>query len=288
MIAVEYQEALQEVLRGFADDRQLALFEARSGEALRLWRLFLVKLRIAERVRGYVEEKEDSGVSDVGLKLDEDDIGGGFIPDPDQPIPSPLRASLDNDLATKVTSCGIGAFDGLRTETGHGNDHLADDFAPEELGAGPGDIPVSETDNKGNGFIPGDLGDSQGIPLTADVSSSSRETNFPGPRNNPKYELGVVPNKFGSINNQKTSNTHGALSHEVEGSYDQAKITVDSLTKDDSMSPSAKFLSRAPSPPTPESKPPPPIDSDSEIERGSLLSEDPEDENAVPDWLIFD
>jgi xeroderma pigmentosum group C-complementing protein len=31
-----------------------------------------------------------------------------------------------------------------------------------------------------------------------------------------------------------------------------------------------------------------PVESDSEIEKGSLLSEDPEDEDAVPDWLMFD
>jgi xeroderma pigmentosum group C-complementing protein len=27
-------------------------------------------------------------------------------------------------------------------------------------------------------------------------------------------------------------------------------------------------------------------DSDSEIEKGSLMSEDPEDEDAIPEWLV--
>jgi xeroderma pigmentosum group C-complementing protein len=53
VISKECQEALEEVLKCLEDQKLQAELEQKSAEALRLWRHLLLRLRIAERVKGY-------------------------------------------------------------------------------------------------------------------------------------------------------------------------------------------------------------------------------------------
>jgi xeroderma pigmentosum group C-complementing protein len=77
-----------------------------------------------------------------------------------------------------------------------------------------------------------------------------------------------------------------AASRELEGSSEKVPIAVDSSTNGDSKSASVVDIMSRPTSPQKDLQSQPPQDSDSEIEKGSLLSEDPDDEDAVPDWLI--
>ena len=91
--AVEYREALEEVVSCFADERVQAEEKRRSVEALRMWRRFLAGVRVMQRIEGY----EFEGEGNVGYKamvdkadkealVDEGDGegGGGFLPDRDR------------------------------------------------------------------------------------------------------------------------------------------------------------------------------------------------------------
>ncbi|KAL2069598.1 hypothetical protein VTL71DRAFT_14277 [Oculimacula yallundae] len=96
VIATEYREAVEAVIEGFRDERAQAEEDRRTAVALRTWKLFLLKLRIKERVDAYKESDEEDGdggdeveedddsevyVDDGGDEDDEDYGGGGFIPE---------------------------------------------------------------------------------------------------------------------------------------------------------------------------------------------------------------
>ncbi|KAJ5717704.1 hypothetical protein N7488_003350 [Penicillium malachiteum] len=89
VIAEEYVEALNEVMKSMNDDKELAAIEAKTAETLRLWRLFLLKLRIARRVQAYASDDEESeeeiSFAD-DMSVDSAEGGGGFFPDPDEPM----------------------------------------------------------------------------------------------------------------------------------------------------------------------------------------------------------
>lgn len=282
VVATEYQEALAEVLRGFADDRQQALFDARSAEALRLWRLFLIKLRISERVKGYAAEDEEPDAHPPNMSIDKDNAGGGFFPDPDQPAQSPPQDSFASEPRMDMMSHSV-------EESSHQDDALGGGFVPDKAPT-ESDTSVRENEDSGGGFTTDDLQDDGfAIPPTATRSLSSPEkAKHRGLSNAPRYELVVIPNNTEPVVKENTLKANIGNPQGLEGSSEQAALAVDSSTNRDSKSASVEFLSRPPSPPEPEPKPSSPVESDSEIEKGSLLSEDPEDEDAVPDWLMFD
>ena len=95
VIAVQYQEAVEQVLQGFYDERAGAEETRRSLEALRTWKRFYTGLKIKERIQGYKMEGE---MDDVGEELDEvgdeddDAFGGGFMPSADEPVAEPTIA----------------------------------------------------------------------------------------------------------------------------------------------------------------------------------------------------
>ncbi|CEO60581.1 hypothetical protein PMG11_05202 [Penicillium brasilianum] len=272
VIAQEFQEALDEVLRSLADERRQAAVEARSVEALRLWRLFLIKLRIAERVKVYADDDErmeydDEPEPEPELESDGDhteDAGGGFIPEEGGGfVPQDAGGFLPEDGGGFV----LEADEPVAEEEGGG-------FVPDEPGEG--------------GFTQDGSTEEPPAPVTQRPSTAPLPANLlrdkrPKARQAPRYELIVVPNKPES----KSDGEHqaGGLEKRLDGSSATAPITVDSSTNGGSKSASVDIVSRPPSLPEATQSPPPP-DSDSEIEQGSLLSEDPEDEDAIPEWLM--
>lgn len=269
VIAQEYQETLEEVLQSIADERRQAAVEARAAEALRFWRLFLIKLRITERVKVYADDDEKMDYADEpeisvnDMDYDEE-AGGGFIPEED-------GGCVPEDAG------------GFFADNAGG-------FVPEENQA------VAE--DEGGGFIPDEPGEGGGFihdepmkdppaPLPEPPSMAQSSATYQRDRRSkapkaPRYELIVVPNRPepGLEGQQQAS--------PLEGSSATAPIAVDSSANGGSKSASVDILSRPPSPTeaTQPSPSPPAPDSDSEIEKGSLLSEDPEDEDAIPEWLV--
>ncbi|KGO61921.1 Rad4 beta-hairpin domain 1 [Penicillium expansum] len=256
VVAIEYQEALEEVMRGLEDERRHAALEARTAEALRFWRLFLVKLRIAERVKEYAGDDEEQELEDIEDEIDVEDAGGGFFPEPDQPLNSPpLKAQGRGGMVH--------------------DQHFPEDYAGREV-----EPPSDEEDYAlGGGFLPDDHDPAPGPveppkpqPLTITRRSIPESIARNQASKTPRYSLVVVPN-------------HGSnptsVPQVIAGSSDKAPIAIDSSTYGGSKSASVVTVSRPPSPV-------PIYDSDSEIEKGSLLSEDPDDEDAIPEWLMSD
>lgn len=88
--ATEYKDAIEAVIEGFRDEQAQAEEEMRCLAALRMWKRFMVGLRIKERVDGYEMEGEEAalqpaedGEDDSGMESEEyvDDGGGGFFPE---------------------------------------------------------------------------------------------------------------------------------------------------------------------------------------------------------------
>ncbi|CAG7938067.1 unnamed protein product [Penicillium nalgiovense] len=254
VIAVEYQEALQEVLRGLEDERRNAALEARTAEALRFWRLFLMKLRIAERVKEYAGDDEEQQLEDIEDEMGAEDVGGGFFPEPDQLANIPPPRSLGKGKMVH-------------------DQHHPEDYTENEMEPSLGE----EDYTLGGGFLPDDhdpasnpVEPSKPAPLTINRTSILESIARNKAARTPRYSLVVVPNH--ELNPTSVPQV-------LAGSSDKVPIAVDSSTG--SKSASVVTISRPPSPV-------PIYDPDSEIEKGSLLSEDPEDEDAIPEWLMSD
>lgn len=292
VIASEYREALEEVLGSFADEKLRAALEARTAEVLRSWRLFLVKLRIAERVQAYAAEDEEGGGDAARMRIDEaDEAGGGFFPELDHPAQSPppglLRTASGSGNVSSETSRGHHA--GQPGEN-FGGGSMSQELQDEDSSRRPSEANEEhQGPASGGGFLQESIDDSvtANASITAHQSSATQGTRKPRQPKFPRYELIVIPNEAKKPTQQRPDPGELATPRE-EGTSEQIPITVDSSTNGDSKSASVDILSRPPSPQRPPARSPPLKDSDSEIEKGSLLSEDPEDEDAVPDWLMFD
>lgn len=268
VIAQEYQEALEEVLGSLADERRQAAVEARAAESLSLWRLFLIKLRIAERVKAYASEDEVMEYADEPempeMNMDyAEEAGGGFIPE-------------------------------------EGGGFLPDDAGGFEHGESGGFVPEGNEriEDHSGGFIPDERATGGGVihdkhkqdsPASQPPGTAQPPVNLQGntrlkASKTPRYKLIVAPSEPESAADaQQRTPPHET---ELEGSSAIVPITVDSPIDGGSKSASVDILSRPPSPIQAAQAPPPVPDSDSEIEKGSLLSEDPEDEDAIPEWLV--
>ncbi|CAG8191601.1 unnamed protein product [Penicillium salamii] len=276
VVALEYQEAIEDVIEGLEDERRLAAIEARSQEALQFWRLFLVKLRIAERVNGYADDDEEKEVEEIEEEMDVEESGGGFFPEADGPTPysPPPRTSDKGKLAQGRESSG---FD---SETGPLSDDNDDDI--------------------GGGFFPEDDMEEQSVQTATEppeavnsVAAPSTINQSPSKAKRPQkqqYSLVVVPSNPSSSGPQGRRFTSEKPSQvEMPGSSENAPISVTSSTNGGSKSASVVTISRPPTPIQDRKQPSAPNhDSDSEIDKGSLLSEDPDDEDAIPEWLMSD
>lgn len=257
VIAVEYQEALEAVLTSMEEDKIQAALEARSWKAVRNWKLFLLKMRIAKRVEEYASENEDTDDPPAReVSIDPEEGGGGFFAEPDQPTPS---------APGKSEPLVAGQHPGLE-----------DDDASDQ-----------DTEDIGGGFIvdsmDGSADEKQALEPT--VSQKPSPVRKPNPAA-PRYKLVVVPNKPEAVPEAPPISQDVSVIKNQEGSSRQAPIAVDSSADGDSKSVSMEVTSKPASPTQVPLRSQTPDEIDSDIEKGSLLSEDPEDEDAIPEWLL--
>ncbi|TKA68220.1 hypothetical protein B0A49_09251, partial [Cryomyces minteri] len=107
VVAAEYRDAVEAVINGFEYAREEKEEAKRTAESLRMWKRFMVGLRIMERVKGYEVDGEDKQSSHEEVKretekVDEDDEdgGGGFFPDRHQEeaaVPTASRFWMPSD-----------------------------------------------------------------------------------------------------------------------------------------------------------------------------------------------
>ena len=127
VVAAEFREAVEVVIEAFEDERAQAEEERRRLAALKMWKRFLAGLRIRERIEGYdIEGERDTAMKyEMEKAEDEDeDEGGGFLPDRDAAEPAQPTAQTmpSRDL------CGLANND-------EGGGFLTGEDDPEEIGA---------------------------------------------------------------------------------------------------------------------------------------------------------
>ena len=279
--ASEYREALEEVIRCIEDERIQEELDRRTEEALRLWKHFLLKLRIAEKVKGYVIEGEASE-DETEVIADDDEgepaSGGGFFPE-------------DNETG----SAEAGGF--IPEDDGHDPSLENNDFGNN----------LDSENCEGGGFITDERRLATGKDSPHDKSAEDTrnvqqpavtERNVPRSKKNvPRYKLIVIPKtttieisaspSIQSVNNaaeeediaQANINMSEAVPLQLDSSNDQASATM-------SVDLNSQGLEENKSPE--QSVQPADSESDSALEKESLLSHDPEDEDAEPEWLLSD
>ena len=130
VVATEHVTAIEEVIYGLAYEHAQQEEAHRSSEALKMWRRLLAGLRIRERIEGYRVEGEDELPQDSQVGSEDEPLdheAGGFFPTGDvdavvDPI-APRQASqeldyntgggfmADDDAISKPTSHGLHEFE---------------------------------------------------------------------------------------------------------------------------------------------------------------------------------
>ncbi|KAF2804558.1 Rad4-domain-containing protein [Mytilinidion resinicola] len=325
IVAAEYREAIEAVLKGMLQAQEDAQNALRSAEALRLWRRFSLGLRIAQRVAGY-EIKEDKVNLQEELDqeeehLDEQQMAGGFFPGANLGTIDPMEARNEYEHEHF-------GFDG--TSRGRVISDVVIDFIPENansfgsslleqvsitprstrtipqhqesLKADPGDIRGS--------FIPDSPGD-QGRRFIPDEEVLPEESHRVPPRQqSDPMEMDTAGgfivddiSKDDSVEQLEPAqlpvpaeSRDSAMQKMPQSSQPSAPASVSMTAESDSTSqqPAQDGTSIQVEEQAAEiwqdPKPAQPADNDeqsSDEDRNSLLSEDPEDEDADPDWLVY-
>ena len=265
--ATEYQEALEAVINGLRDERTQAEQDRRTYEALHMWKQLLVKLRVAERVNSYAIEGEDVEDKVETGSLSPDFAGaGGFIPE---------------DENESVMSQAVH----------HGLDMRFVPRSPSREGS----------EGLGGGFLPEDS-DLTGQDSARQSSLSMQSKGATSPESGSRYKLVVVPKDNTAVPaaNADVPQEVGVAATNPIGVENRTPI----ITQDELPSRKPEELGRATSietsANTPSAGPANSVeeisclpelvhaDSDSEIDRSSMMSHDPEDEDAEPEWLLSD
>ncbi|KAE8153402.1 putative DNA repair protein Rad4 [Aspergillus avenaceus] len=277
VIASEYHEALRVVLDCLEDQRLQAESEQKSAEALRLWKHFLLKLRIAERVKSYAVEGDEADHEENALLDDENfgepaELGGGFIPEADEETVTPPQILSQRHPAERSSASAIG-----------------------------------DDDLMGGGFIPDmDMSDQQEIKNSLDTGSLPQHADKSIKTTGSRYSLVVIPGdrsteartshegKYTEALAAEPQNKGGEeFEHEEPTNPRQdssnAPISVEATTPVDTASASVEVPSQPPSQIQPHIPPAAGSEKGSESnDDNSLLSHDPEDEDAIPEWLMSD
>jgi xeroderma pigmentosum group C-complementing protein len=283
VVAKEYAEAVQEVIDGMIYEQEEAATTARSRESLRLWRRFFLGLRIAQRVNAMEIDGERGPVTNVQNEIDREDkemvekeMAGGFFPD-------------EADFAEPTRRGGP-----ERPEQGYGGDgFIGDEVEEDDDGGGGGFIPEDSHTGARGGFMlksehsfESSILDSQQLrprrrsSFTEDyilededdegggfVRDESSEDEPPNQKEDLERHLdqddGAADDAGGFLREGEDEDLHTThASQQAEPVSSKALQSGLDATEDVDM---------------PDSTP---------SDAGSLPLEDPEDEDADPDWLV--
>ena len=342
VVAAEYQEAVEEVIKAFEDERAQAEEEKRSLAAQRLWKRFLVGLRIKERIENYDIEGERDAAMRLEMEKAEDedednDEGGGFLPDRDaddiaQPTAKTMLMRNTYDLGYEDSGGGFcmsedeeegmeipPASDRFLSSVRDDDDDNAGGFevdaAEEEARSDTSKNKRQETSHEQNYPAVHTLAGPDGRKIPGQEGGflhddHDREDPLADDSTKPSKPVDKVPEDHSSNNSHvtpqpkqpnkpfpdlSTAELHDART--LQQLYESGHLPItkeDVPTPTTSKSPvpettmtSERETSANPTPATPsneriaEDSPP----DSSEEDSGSLLSHDPDDEDADPEWL---
>ncbi|USW47322.1 Putative DNA repair protein Rad4 [Septoria linicola] len=342
VVASQYADAIREVIDGLEYMTLEDEARARSLLALKMWKRFLVGLRIAERVRAYgispsaptnegMQEAQDTLISpgaDKELvtagrfslrelerrrpaarkrKVAESDTeeeilsrageysdqeAGGFV------LGSGGAEPNDQPFNADTSSLYQGSPDGSRRNATHvdeiaenqGGGFFVDDAEPSDNGGGFVVDDAGVSGNQGGGFITEGINDTDG---PDDYTSEMSIDNFPGGEQKVMHtpaERSAEPAAHQSTATVARHETRsgpepGAPGDKLPDEFAQKAMPVDRYSENEMES-----IPERPFQPAVQSGHRSPSESEhgEESDRGSMLSHDPEDDEAEPDWLESD
>ncbi|KAI5303253.1 Meiotic Sister-Chromatid recombination aldehyde dehydrogenase [Ascosphaera pollenicola] len=331
--AVEYKEALQAVLQGFAQERIWEENERRRQLALGTWKEMLLKLRIRERVRGYFAEGELDETNKKGEAVevkgefenvnikDVNEEAGGFLPDEDG----------GGFLTEPDTSAEQSTAKFLQDDDGVEDYQMAGRVIPKtDLEGSLEDEGITHEElSEGGGFLAPDLSTSTnekyGLGLLHVAPPAAAEPSTPPPpatpsrlQATPRYNIivtpirrteskseppGLPPETMDVVNSpvnpsrlpykRPTPSTKPAGGLQRQGSFTEP-IVVESSESSREVSargsPAAQECKVRKEEERPEATRLNEMDDDSDdaYDQQSLISHDPADDDAEPEWLLSD
>ena len=334
VIALEYQEAVQEVLQCFDDERIEAEETRRTLEALRIWKRFLIGLRIKERIRGYEIEGERDNIKEeldeAEEEMEEEEIGGGFMPSVDEPIAQPIITQFARRSSeTSSNDLGGGFLPDVDEDVnmiidleerakrvlpedevdakGYGKEEVEEILNPNQtLSAAAATRETKSTDlgrvelNDGKPTVENDIAGGKDI-CDSSQSIEQEETSciateppirtppIPGIQTRPADDRGgVMPEDKGNRSDKKESLNitprTGLPAEELEEPMIKRRIhhAESFLETDNTTQPSPILRDDAPTKISNSTNAT--LESEDD-DHGSLLSHDPSDEDADPEWL---
>ncbi|KAF5863725.1 hypothetical protein ETB97_009512 [Aspergillus alliaceus] len=286
VIANEYSEALNEVLDCLEDQNLQAELEQKSAEALRLWKHFLLRLRIAERVKSYAVEGDDADDEESAAPSDNDfgdaeETGGGFIPESNQgAVTSQTEVDREELSAQKVAQECL--FERHTATVTKDYDTLGGGFIPDE---GETHLKTTKTPIYGAVDAPRYTDrEEQSLYSLIVVSDDTNTANITAP-----YKGGIISHKASSPDPIVKERSQDEDRGVPGGGSSNPPLLVESSAAADTPPASVEVISRPTSPM--QSRIVSPLSSDKgsrSNDEGSLLSHDPEDEDAIPEWLMSD
>jgi xeroderma pigmentosum group C-complementing protein len=322
IVAAEYREAIEAVLDGMEYAQEQAQNALRSAEALRLWRRFFLGLRIEQRVMGYEIDGQKADLREEVDKeekhLEEEQMAGGFFPGAELSSIDPTEPRTEYD---PVQFSYDGASEGefipeFRTrstmEDGNGFGSALLEQVPvtakiKRTISLPYTSSFADSGNMAGGFIPDSPGEQGGgfIPEAEDVTSEiSQSVKHPGQSDSIDMDMAGV------LITDDVPKATEVLQPSERTQIANATMASDSLLREPSQ-PQPPEIESVPTtahsdltsqqtllPPEPQtantsqaSELAERMETDeadsSDEDRDSLPSEDPEDEDADPDWLVY-
>jgi xeroderma pigmentosum group C-complementing protein len=294
--AAEYREALEAVVQGFADEREEEMIAKRSMRVLAFWKRFLVGLRIRERIAGYEIPGEAEQVERevlMGQEADEEadeeyEGGGGLFPERgEESAAEPTAGKLLHQERRRRKAYG----DAHQSEE---EDDKEPQDSPDAALYGGGFIPDEISTDKpkdwkwgdGGGFVTqegstytatggGFLFDDGGF-IPEDNTPTSGGGGFLPIDDSDREVVEDVTQHFHSDDGLATTAGEPSLLVEkplLTPSDEETAAVIPNQDTRLSHSPPSAELSHGTS-----------VD----IDNTSLLSHDPEDDDAEPDWLLSD
>ncbi|KAF2001911.1 DNA repair protein Rhp41 [Amniculicola lignicola CBS 123094] len=317
IVASEYKDAVEAVLDAMEYAQEEAENNLRSSEALRLWRRFLIGLRIAQRVNAIEIDGEVGPVYDVSAEIEKEDhaiteqqMAGGFFLDergatePEFYSRRQIRRVIeeddeDDDMGGGFIPKGNSGFVPDVYEGSGG-------FIPEDESAGPsnsignserpprshqedefsgGFVREDEDEDEAGGFI---REQSPSIPRTIQEDADVQGGFFPKHTMRDDHGRGFIVEDEPAIHDTlqpMAENTDNTIPTEPEKSTKEVP-TKPSDTEENATEDGVSDLKREEETVRDfleEATPPP---SSASMSETSLPLEDPDDEDADPDWLV--
>jgi xeroderma pigmentosum group C-complementing protein len=300
VVAAEYREAFVEAIRAMEHDQAQVEQAKRTHLALQMWRRFMTALRIKEKInKEYADDSSNEDMNDRVYEApgSEEDVGGGFVPeagvkelDDDRTEPllavplhfvsgevvvieSPHRLENDKLQTNSLDATRIDSIFDENDAQEHGGGFIPEQAADEGVS---GFIPEQEAAEEDGAFIPDELLDLK-VPLAESRDTDHDGGFLPGAmelERDVKSPTAILPTTAASFNPFGTAMSPLAAAPTANDNSGAESLEVPpSLAREESTA-SIKHITTSKS-------------SDS-IDNESLLSHDPEDEDAEPEWLMDD